>query len=92
MMNHTFKIISQQFKTIVIKSQVCLVHCYNVKNQPSIYQCTIAHLVIFRIYRHSPRKHAWFKQNLFIHRNHKLNKQVQETQKHKHKCLSECYL
>ena len=26
-----------QSKTQVIKSQVCLIHCYSVKNQPSIY-------------------------------------------------------
>ena len=25
---------SHQFKTQVTKSQVCLIHCYNVKNQP----------------------------------------------------------
>ena len=34
--NHTFKIILQQFKTQVTKSQVCSIHCYNIKNQPSI--------------------------------------------------------
>ena len=34
-----------QFKTQVTKPEVCLIHCYNVKNQPSIsYQYTITHV------------------------------------------------
>ena len=35
-MNHTFKILSHQFKTQVTKSQVCPVHGYNIKNQSSV--------------------------------------------------------
>ena len=44
--NHTFTILLHQFKTNVTKSQVCPIHCYNVKNQPSIYQSTITHVSI----------------------------------------------
>ena len=34
-----------QFKTQATKSQVCLIHHYSVKNQPSTYQCTITHIL-----------------------------------------------
>ena len=35
-----------QFKTQTTKQHVCLVHCYNVKKQPSIGQCTITHALV----------------------------------------------
>ena len=35
-----------EFRTQVTKSQACSMHCHNVKNQPSIYVCTIAHFFL----------------------------------------------
>ena len=37
MTNHTLKILLRQFKTQVIKSRVCLIHCQNAKNKPYMY-------------------------------------------------------
>ena len=36
--NHTLDILLHRFKTQVTASQVCLIHCYSVKNQLSAYQ------------------------------------------------------
>lgn len=35
----TVNILLQQFRTQVTKLQVCLIHCYSIKNQASIYRC-----------------------------------------------------
>ena len=57
--NHTFKIILHQFRTQIIKLHVCLIHCYIIKNQPSIYHVGIhTHTCILHSEKHTGHSHT----------------------------------
>ena len=95
--NHTFKIILHQLSTQIIKLHVCLIHCYIIKNQPSIYHVGIhthAHTCILHSEKHTDKTPGFYTFAIFVSVHKLFNSYTNSRHRHLtvHSCLQKQWI